>query len=119
MTENYAYVHAQRAFTNDVTSLAKNVILKNVIRQPKPTSGLMAVGIRSFFKIDDSESYSKSALSQHCFNNHSSVMDFLIFKLGFLICCTALDLDKEENRFVTKFRTDVFEIKAIFLVYHN
>ena len=75
----------------------------------------MVIGVFLFQNIwyYDSESYSKSAMSQHSFNEHSSVMDISIFKLGFVICCTALELNMEENRFVTKCRTDVFGIKHI------
>ena len=58
-------------------------------------------GHRDKFKIDPQKSYSLSALSQHCFNEHPDYMDLSYFKVGFIKRCPALQLDREEDRLVT------------------
>ena len=64
-------------------------------------------GHRDCFTIDDCASYTKSALSQHCFDVHPDQMDLSVFKLGIVLRCAAHELDREENRFVSKFRTNI------------
>ena len=73
-------------------------------------------GHRDCFKIDDCASYSKSALSQHCFDVHPDQMDLSVFKLGIVLRCAAPDLDREENRFVSKFRTNIFGLNRIKII---
>ena len=73
-------------------------------------------GHRDKFKIDEGLTYSKSALSQHRFNEHPNQMSLSLFKLGLVKGCRAIDLDREENRFVSKFRTELFGLNRIKVV---
>ncbi len=73
-------------------------------------------GHRDKFKIYPEKSYSKSALSQHCFDEHPDYMDLSYFNVGFIKRCPALDLDREENRLVSMFRTNVLGINRIKIV---
>ena len=43
-------------------------------------------------------------------------IELSVFKIGFVKCCRAIDLDREENRFVTKFRTDIFGLNRMKVV---
>ena len=70
-------------------------------------------GHRSCFKIDPHKSYAKSALSQHCFHEHPESFGLEYFKVGFVKKCTALDLDREEHRLISLFRTNIFGINRI------
>ena len=70
-------------------------------------------GHRSKFKVDSKLSYTKSALSEHCFHKHSNHFELSVFKIGFVKSCRALDLDREENRFISKFRTDIFGLNRM------
>ena len=70
-------------------------------------------GHRSKFKIDDNYSYSNSALSQHCFNVHPDNFNLNYFKVGFFKKCPALQLDREEHRLISIFRTDVVGLNRI------
>ena len=69
-------------------------------------------GHRSKFKTDNF-TYQKSALSQHCFNEHHKQFNLNVFKIGFVKQCQAIDLDREESRYITKFRTRIFGINRI------
>ena len=73
-------------------------------------------GHRGKFKVDNELSYTKSALAQHCFNEHPEQMDLKLFKLGLVKRCAAMQLDREEHRFISKFRTDVYGINRIKVV---
>ncbi len=70
-------------------------------------------GHRSKFKVDDKLSYSKSALAQHCFDEHYDQFSLSVFRIGLVKRCSALDLDREETRFINKFRTELFGINRI------
>ena len=60
--------------------------------------------------------YKKSALSWHCQEEHPQNFDLKNFKIGFIRICNSIDLDREENRFITKFRTDVIGLNRIKVV---
>jgi len=70
-------------------------------------------GHRSKFKINDEKAYEKSALSQHCFDCHNDAMTLTNFKVGIVKKCKPCDLDREENRFISKFRTDIWGLNRI------
>ena len=76
-------------------------------------------GHRSAFKCNsdgDYKDYQKSALSQHCFEQHSGHMSLTAFRLGLIRSCNAAQLDREENRFISKLRTEVIGLNRIKVV---
>ena len=70
-------------------------------------------GHRSKFVLDDQCSYEKSALSQHCFDHHPDNMQLSNFKIGIVKSVNPIELDREENRFITKFRTDIWGLNRM------
>jgi hypothetical protein len=70
-------------------------------------------GHRNKFKINDDKVYEKSSLSQHCFDCHNDAMTLSNFKVGIVKKCKPCDLDREENRFISKFRTDIWGLNRI------
>ena len=70
-------------------------------------------GHRSKFKFDADKSYTKSALSQHCFNEHPESMSLMNFKVAFVKKCPAIELDREEHRLISIFRTNILGINRI------
>ena len=70
-------------------------------------------GHRSKFVIDEKCSYQQSALSQHCFDKHPDNMILSVFNVGIVKTCRASFLDREENRFVTKFRTALWGLNRM------
>ena len=70
-------------------------------------------GHRSKFVVDDKCTYEKSALSQHCYNCHPDSMHLSNFKIGIVKSCKAENLDREENRYISKFRTDIWGLNRI------
>ena len=70
-------------------------------------------GHRSSFKIDDMNTYTKSALSQHSFDTHPDKFGLEFFKVGFVKQCKAENLDREEHRLISLFRTNLFGINRI------
>ena len=70
-------------------------------------------GHRKCFKNNSPEEIGKSALSQHCLEKHPQHLSLSNFRVGIVKACKADDLDREENRFVSKFRTDVIGINRI------
>ncbi len=73
-------------------------------------------GHRGKFKVDGDKSYTKSALSQHCFNEHPDSLSLSNFKVGFVKRCPAMQLDREEHRLTSMFRIDVLGINRIKVV---
>ena len=65
------------------------------------------------FKIDEKKIYTKSALAEHCFHNHPDQMELSVFKVGIVKKCRAIDLDREEDRFISKFRTNIFGLNRM------
>jgi len=70
-------------------------------------------GHRSKFKINDCKDYEKSALSQHCYDCHNDAMTLSNFKIGIVKKCKPVDLDREESRFISKFRTDIWGLNRM------
>jgi hypothetical protein len=70
-------------------------------------------GHRSKFVIDDQRTYEKSALSQHCFDCHPDNMLLTNFKIGIVKSVNPIELDREENRYITKFRTDIWGLNRM------
>ena len=70
-------------------------------------------GHRSSFKIDNINSYTKSALSQHSFDYHPDKFGLEFFKVGFVKQCRAENLDREEHRLISLFRTNIFGINRM------
>ena len=72
-------------------------------------------GHRSSFKVDKEgrTTHAKSALAQHCFEEHPDQMELSVFKVGFVTTCKATDLDREETRLINKLRTKVMELNRI------
>ena len=73
-------------------------------------------GHRKCFKIGNEAAIGKSALSQHCLEKHPNQLALTNFRVGIVKLCKAVDLDMEENRYVTKYRTDIYGINRIKVV---
>ncbi len=89
------------------------ICLQSYFGQTLSEAHIRINGHREKFKIDEKLSYSKSALSQHCYDEHSDRFSLTRFKFCFVKGCRAVDLDREETRFSTKFRTDIFGLNRI------
>ena len=70
-------------------------------------------GHRSKFKFDADKSYTKSALSQHCFNEDPESMNLMNFKVAFVKKCPAIEIDREKHRLISIFRTNSLGINRI------
>ena len=70
-------------------------------------------GHRSHFKIDSSLTFEKSALSMHAFLLHKDNFDMKIFKLGIVKKVNPTYLDREEDFFISRFRTNIFGLNRI------
>ena len=70
-------------------------------------------GHRSHFKIDSSLTFEKSALSMHTFLCHKDNFDMKIFKLGIVKKVSPNYLDREEDFFISRFRTNIFGLNRI------
>ncbi len=70
-------------------------------------------GHRDKFIIDERKLYEKSALSMHCFIEHRDKFDLNLFKFGLVRKCKLADLDREESRFCTKFKTNVWGLNRM------
>ena len=54
--------------------------------------------------------YSKS---QHCHDKHPNNMSLSVFKVGLIKSCKAVDLDMEDSRFISLFRTGTTGLNRI------
>ena len=70
-------------------------------------------GHRHKFKIDESRTYEHSALSMHCYIEHRDNFNFDIFKFGIVKKVQPSLLDREESRFCTKFKTNVWGLNRM------
>ena len=70
-------------------------------------------GHRHKFKIDESRTYRHSALSMHCYIEHRDNFNFDIFKFGIVKKVQPSLLDREESRFCTKFKTNVWGLNRM------
>ena len=73
-------------------------------------------GHRSKFKINPNLDYEKSALSMHCFSKHHSDFTMKHFKLGIVKRVKPSELDREENKLINKFRTNIYGLNRIVVV---
>ena len=60
--------------------------------------------------------YEKSALSMHCFLKHHSDFNMLHFKLGIVKKFKPINLDREENKLIMKYRTNIWGLNRIVVV---
>ena len=65
------------------------------------------------FKIDDRGLYEHSALSMHCYIEHRDNFSFENFKFGIVKRTQPCLLDREEARFCTKFKTNVWGLNRM------
>ena len=70
-------------------------------------------GHRHKFTIDDRKLYEHSALSMHCYNEHRDNFSFDTFKFGIVKKTKPILLDREESRFCTKFKTNVWGLNRM------
>ena len=73
-------------------------------------------GHRNKFVIDDRLEYEKSALSMHCFLVHNNEFSMTYFKLGIVKKVRPVDLDREEDKFITRYRTKIWGLNRIVVV---
>ena len=73
-------------------------------------------GHRSKFVIDERLLFEKSALSMHCFLAHKSQFSMEFFKLGIVKRVRPVDLDREEEKLIQKFRTNICGLNRIVVV---
>ena len=73
-------------------------------------------GHRSKFVIDERLLFEKSALSMHCFLAHKSQFSMEFFKLGIVKKVRPVDLDREEEKLIQKFRTNICGLNRIVVV---
>ena len=62
------------------------------------------------------ELFEKSALSIHCRESHYDLFDIDIFKFGVVKQVKPTELDREEERFIDKFKTNIFGLNRIKVV---
>ena len=73
-------------------------------------------GHRNKFCIDSNLLFEKSALSMHCFLAHKSQFSLEFFKIGIVKKVRPADLNREEEFFINKFRTNVWGLNRIKVV---
>ena len=73
-------------------------------------------GHRNKFATDNRLLFEKSALSMHCFLVHKSQFSMEYFKLGIVKKVRPLDLDREENKFINSYRTNISGLNRIVVV---
>ena len=73
-------------------------------------------GHRNKFVIDDTLEFEKSALSMHCFLVHKNEFSMTYFKLGIVKKVRPVDLDREEDKFITRYRTKIWGLNRIVVV---
>ena len=73
-------------------------------------------GHRNKFVIDNRLLFEKSALSMHCYLVHKLDFSMELFKLGIVKKVRPLDLDREEDKFINMYRTNVVGLNRIVVV---
>ena len=69
-------------------------------------------GHRNAFVLDEKR-YEKSALSMHCALFHKEQFGLHLFKLGIVKKVLPCNLDREESRYIMKFRTRIWGMNRI------
>lgn len=70
-------------------------------------------GHRNKFVIDNRLLFEQSALSMHCYLVHKENFSMEYFKLGLVNKVRPIELDREESRFINKFRTNIWGLNRI------
>ena len=70
-------------------------------------------GHRSKFILDDRKIYEHSALSMHCYIEHKNDLNFETFRFGIVKRTKPILLDREESRFCSKFKTNVWGLNRM------
>ena len=73
-------------------------------------------GHRNKFKINTNLDYEKSALSMHCFTQHHSDFSLSHFRLGIVKRVKPIDLYREDNKLIMKYRTNIFGLNRIVVI---
>ena len=73
-------------------------------------------GHRSKFKIDTDLTFEQSALAMHTFLMHKDNFNMKIFKLGIVKKVNPNYLNREEDFFISRFRTNIFGLNRIVVV---
>ena len=73
-------------------------------------------GHRNKFVIDKRLLFEHSALSWHSLLEHRNNFSMDHFKLGIVKKCRPVDLDREEQKFISRFRTEIFGLNRIKVV---
>ena len=104
----------------DFHTIIDNVVVEDsYVGQTVSEARVRMNGHRSAFKCNGKGEYvahRKSALAQHCHEQHVEHMSLSSFKLGLIKSCSAAELDREENRFICKLRTEVIGLNRIKVV---
>ena len=72
-------------------------------------------GHRNKFLIDDRLAFEKSALLMHCFLEHKNQFSMECFKFGIVKKVRPIDLDREEDKFIQKYRTKLWGLNIVFV----
>ena len=73
-------------------------------------------GHRSKFKINPQCDFEKSALSMHCFLKHKDEFSLNFFKIGIVKKVKPNELDREEDKLINRFRTNIWGLNRIVVV---
>ena len=73
-------------------------------------------GHRSKFYIDSRLLFEKSALPMHCFLAHKSDFSLELFKLGIVKKVRPMELDREEDKLINKYKTNIWGLNRICVV---
>ena len=63
-----------------------------------------------FVVIDDRLEFKKSASSMYCFLVHKNELNMTYFKLGMVKKVMPVDLDREEDNFITRYQTKIWAL---------
>ena len=116
---NIIYLAQCTLCAQDKVAQGKVLCEDSYIGQTTTAARVRFNGHRSKFKTrdlgEDEEDtlYMESALSQHCHDKHPNNMSLSVFKVGLVKSCKAVDLDMEESRFISLFRTGTIGLNRI------
>ena len=65
--------------------------------------------------FNDKNKYELSALSQHAFESHRNDFNMSIFKLGIVKRVGHNNLNREEEFYISKFRTNTFGLNRMYV----
>ena len=73
-------------------------------------------GHRNKFKINPQCDFEKSALSMHCFLKHKDDFSLNFFKVGIVKKVNPCELDREEDKLINRYRTNIWGLNRIVVV---